>query len=118
MTKWEKYWIHLPVADIGGRRRTPHSGFRPTADPKGPPLYYFEIYIFGKVPFAANIHQFLREERAPKKRDFLAKIFRKLPKNTFFGLFFQKFAGRAEKFGQNGGIYSDLGGLRKSIGST
>ena len=101
-----------------GEGADPLSGFRPTAEPKSPHLYYFEIYIFGKVPFGANIHHFLREERAPKKLNFLVKKFRKLPKNAFFGLFFQKLAGGADKFGQNGSIYSDLGRLRKSIGST
>ena len=100
MTKWEKYWIHLPVADIGGRRRTPLSGFRPTADPKGPPLYHFEIYFFGKVPFGANIHQFQREERAPKKRNFLVKIFRKLPKNAFFGVFIVIWEGSENQLGR------------------
>ena len=31
----------------GGRVRTPFlSGILPPADPKGPPLYYFEISIF------------------------------------------------------------------------
>ena len=34
----------------------------------------------------------LSEDRAPKKRNFLVKIFQKVPKNAFFGLFFQNFA--------------------------
>ena len=33
-----------PVADLEGD--APSSGIRPPADPKGPPLYYFEISIF------------------------------------------------------------------------
>ena len=35
-------------------------------------------------------------ERGPKKRNFLVKIFQKVPKNAFFGLFFQIFACGAE----------------------
>ena len=39
---------YLPVADLGGGGAdTSLSGIRPPADPKGPPLYYFEITSFG-----------------------------------------------------------------------
>ena len=34
----------------GGGGRPPPSGIRPPADPKDPPLYYFEISIFGDGP--------------------------------------------------------------------
>ena len=41
-----------PVADLGGGAADAFlpSGIRPPADPKGPPLYYLEISIFGEVP--------------------------------------------------------------------
>ena len=43
----------------------------------------------------------LRGERLPKKRNFLVKIFQNMPKNAFFGLFFEKLACGAENFSQN-----------------
>ena len=39
-------------------------------------------------------------ERAPKKREFLVKVFQKLLKNAFLGVFF-KILQRRRKFGQN-----------------
>ena len=42
----------------------------------------------------APIWKTLRGELAPKKRHFLVNIFQKMPKNAFFGLFFEKFACR------------------------
>ena len=39
----------------------------------------------------------VRGERAPKKRSFEVKVFRKVPQNAFFGMFFfQNFACDAE----------------------
>ena len=38
----------------------------------------------------------MRSERAPKNRNFSVKIFQKVPKNAFYGLFFQNFAYGAE----------------------
>ena len=60
---------------------------------------------------------FLRGERAPKKRNFLVKSFQKVPKNTFFGLFFQIFACRAENVAKKG-TKPCLGRAQKSIRST
>ena len=37
-------------------------------------------------------------ERAPKKTQFFGQIVQKMPKNSFFDLFFQKFACGAEHF--------------------
>ena len=42
----------------GGGGVDPFSGIRTPADPKGLPLYYFPISIFGDGPFGANIYQF------------------------------------------------------------
>ena len=57
------------------------------------------VSIFFK--FGANI-AILSGVRAPKKNQvFLVKIFQKVPKNAFFGLFFEKFACEAENFWQN-----------------
>ena len=46
----------------------------------------------------------LRGDRAPKKSDFLVEIFRKMPKNAFFGLFFQKLARGEENFVKLGSL--------------
>ena len=54
-----------------------------------------------KIFLKALLRQYiliLREERAPKKRDFLGTVFQKVPKNSFFGLFFQSFVFGAENF--------------------
>ena len=51
--------------------------------------------IFLKAP-AAPIYANFEGECAPKKRNFLVKLFQKLPINAFFGLFFQNFACGAE----------------------
>ena len=77
----------------GGRggRTPPPSGIRPPADPKGTPFDTFsEIHfwrtdpkIFLKAP-SAPIYTNFEGERAPKKRNFFAKIFQKVPKNGFF----------------------------------
>ena len=73
--------------------------------------------IFLKAPWVP-IYTNLRGERAPKKRNFWSKLQKKAQKHAFLGLFFQKLACVAQKFGQTGGLYSDLGELRKSFWST
>ena len=67
--------------------------------PKAPPLYYFEISIFGDGPqklsqsaFGANIYLFSEGSARRKNATFLVKVFQKVPKNAFFGLFFQNFS--------------------------
>ena len=62
--------------------------------------------MFFKVPWVridANFEGGARAEKehAPKKRNFLVKIFRKFPKNAFFWLFL-KFCLPRRKFGQKG----------------
>ena len=101
-----------PGADLGGgvgADAFSPSGIRPPADPKGPPFgTFYEIHflptdpkIFLKAPLAP-IYTNFEGERAPKKRDFLVKIFQKVPKNAFFGLFFQIFACGAKNFAKTG----------------
>ena len=75
------------------------SGIRPPADPKGPPLILFKKSIFGRPTlkfFQRRLRRqyilILRGDRAPKKPNFSVKIFQKVPKNAFFGLFFQNSA--------------------------
>ena len=80
----------------GGADAPPPSGIRPSADPKGPPFDTFsEIHfwptdpkIFLKAP-SAPIYTNFEGERAPKKRDFLSKFFKKCPKTAFFYCFFK-----------------------------
>ena len=48
--RWKsKIKLRRPGADLGGGTFF-SSGIRPPADPKGPPLYYFEISIFTDGP--------------------------------------------------------------------
>ena len=91
-----------------GRPPPPPSGIRHPANPKGPPFgTFYEIHfwptdpkIFLKAPSAPI---YLMGEREPKKRNFLVKIFQKVPKNAFLDcFFFQKFACNAESFGKIG----------------
>ena len=72
--------------------------------PKGSPLCTILRYPllatdpknFLKTP-SAPIYNSFEGERAPKKRNFfLSKFLKKLPKNAFFGLFFQNFASGAK----------------------
>ena len=49
------------------------------------------ISIFGKVAFDAITYYFLRGS-APKKYNFLVKIFQKVPKNAFWPVFKLKLA--------------------------
>ena len=47
---WREKKTHFNFGDLGGgggEGAPLSSGIRPSADPKGPPLYYYEIYIFG-----------------------------------------------------------------------
>ena len=64
------------MADLGGNG----VGIRPTADPKGPPLYYFEISVWLtdlKILLKAPIYtNFEGGERAEKMR-FFGQNFRK-----------------------------------------
>ena len=77
-------------ADLGGGD-APFSGIRPPADPNGPPFELFSDIQFWrtdpKVFRKCLRRQYIlisREERAPKKNNFLVKIFQKVPKNAFF----------------------------------
>ena len=95
----------------------PPKGFEPLPTQMVPPLCYFEISIFGdgpkiflKAPLA-SIYINFEGERAQKKRDFLFKIFQKVPKNAFFDLIFKTFAYGAENFG----VFSALGKVEKSV---
>ena len=87
------------VADLGGggggggRTLLPLQGFDPLPTQRAPPpLYYFEISIFGwlTLKFSKQSILILREGRAPKKRNFLVQIFQKVLENAFFGPFFLK----------------------------
>ena len=82
--------------------RTPQgssSGFRPPADPKGPPFDTFsEIHFwrtdpksFLKAPLAP-IYTNFEGERTPKKTQFFGQNFSKSAQKRLFWLFFQKFA--------------------------
>ena len=69
-----------PVTDLGGGLGgglLPPQELDALPSQRVPPWYYFDISIFREVPlkfskgaFGANLCQFLRGERAPKKRDF------------------------------------------------
>ena len=54
--------------------------FDPLPTQKVPLLYYFEIFIFGDGLLWRQCILILGWERAPKKRNFLVKIFQKVPK--------------------------------------
>ena len=87
-------------------------GFDPLPTQRVPPLGLFKKCISGR-PFEQYI-LILRGERAPKKRDFLVKIFQKVTKNAFFGLFFQSFDCGAENLAETGSK-PGLGRARKII---
>ena len=59
----------------------------------------------------------MREERAPKKRDFLVNIFQEVPKNVFLASFF-KILPAAQTIWAKQGLFSALGELGKSFWST
>ena len=92
-----KRYLHLVLeagADLGGGGGcSPPSGIRPPADPKGPPFDTFsEIYFWPtdpKIFLKAPIYTNFEGERAPKKRDFLSKFFKKCPKTAFLTVFFK-----------------------------
>ena len=96
-------------ADLGGGGRPFPSGIRPPADPKGPPFDTFseipfwptDPKIFLKAPLAP-IYTNFEGERAPKKRYFLSKFFKKCPKTAFL-TFFSKNCLRRRKLCQNRG---------------
>ena len=86
--------IYSPGADLGGGGavgRTPFSGIRPPADPKGPPFDTFsEIYfwpidpkIFLKTP-SAPIYTNFEGERVPKKMRFFCQNFSKSAQKRLF----------------------------------
>ena len=108
-----------PGADLGGSLP---SGIRPPADPKGPPLYGFEKSIFGDRPWnflkahlAPKYTSFEGGARAKKRKKILVKIFRKDPKNAFFGLFFFKNLPAAQNILSKCRLDTDFGELRKSF---
>ena len=123
LVPWIKLWYHRGwIYGGGGGRTFPFLRDPTPCRPKGSPLCTFLGYLFWvtdhkfflKAPlapiytndlytFGANIT--LRGERAPKKRNFLIKIFQKVPKNAFFGLFFfQNFACSAEILAKTGSL--------------
>ena len=53
-----------------------------------------------------------------KKRNFLAEVFQKVPKNAIFGTMSFKILLAAQKFWPKQGLYSGLGELRKLVRST
>ena len=70
----------------------PFSTIRPPHQSKGPPFgIFYDIHfwpkIFLKAPLAPVYTNF-EGERAPIKRDFVVKIFLKVPKTTFLTGFF------------------------------
>ena len=69
-------------------------GFDPLPTQRVPPLYYFEISIIGDEPFKFSKYILVSGGggggHTPKKRNFLVRIFQKVPKNAFLaGFFFQ-----------------------------
>ena len=98
-------------ADLGRAGRTPPpSGIRPPADPKDLPFDTFsEIHfwptdpkIFLKAPLAPIYTNFEWERAPKKKREFLAKFFKKCPKTAFLTVF-SKICLRRRKFCKNRG---------------
>ena len=75
-----------------------------------------DLKIFLKAPLAPIYTNFEGGVRA-KKRNFLVKIFHKVPKNAFFGSFF-KILPAAQKILPKQGLFSVLEELGKSIWST
>ena len=101
------------------------SGMRPPADPMGPPFelirdihfWLTDPKIFLKAPLAP-IYTNSKGDRAPKKRNFLVKIFQKKHKNAFLACFFFKILPAASKLLPKQVFFSALGVLGKSIWST
>ena len=74
-----------------------------------PPLVLFKKCISGRPTLKLFYRRLWRqyiltnfEEGAQKKRNFLVKIFQKVPKNAFLGLFFQNFACGAQNLAKTG----------------
>ena len=103
--------VYTP-ADLGGGAGDGHPIFRDSKPcrPKGhiAPLYYFEISFwltypkyFQKAPSMPKYTNF-EGEHEPKRRNFFIRVVQKVPKNAFFGFFFQKIASGAETLGHMG----------------
>ena len=75
----------------GGSDILSPSGIRPPADPKGPPLYYFEISIFGDGLQNFSKGQFI-----------IILSGERVPVNFWPVFFFQKICLRRSKIGQIG----------------
>ena len=90
-------WFRIRGGFRGGGGRTPFpSGIRHPADPKGPPLVLFKKSTFKKSTIFTTFEG--------GKRNFLVKIFQKVPKNAFFDCFFSsKICLRRRKFCQSRG---------------
>ena len=80
---WIMYWVSGADLGGGGGRPLP-SGIRPPADPRGPPLYYFEKSIlvtdpkiFLKAPLAPIYTNFEGSGARAKKRQFFRQNFPK-----------------------------------------
>ena len=107
--KWFQAGADLGGGGGGGGRTPPPLRDSTPADPKGPPFDTFsEIHFWPidpkiclKAPLAPIYTNFERE-RAPKKRDFLSKFFKKCPKTAFLTVF-SKICLRRRKFCQNRG---------------
>ena len=84
----------------------PSSRFRPPADPKSPPLYYYEISkIFLKASTVPMYTNFFGGggggECAPEKTQFFGQNYPKCLKRLLWPVFFSKFCLRRIKLGQN-----------------
>ena len=95
------------------RDSTPFRPYRPCTILRYPFLVT-DPKIFLKapsVPIYTNFEGGLHAE----KTQFFGKIFQKVPKNAYFGLFFFKILPVAQKYRPKQGLCSGLGELRKSI---
>ena len=80
---------------------TPSQGFEPLPTQRVSLCTIFQ-YPFLVMDPLAPIYTNFEGERAPKQRAFLVKVFQKVSKNAFFGLFFQYFASCAENLARIG----------------
>ena len=76
------------MGGLGGSSGRPSLRHWTPCRPKGSPLWYF-LRNPSKKSFVG--------ERAPKKRNFLVKIFQKVPKNALLTVFFFKNLPAAQK---------------------
>ena len=106
--------VILPIFHISskfrGGKRTPRS-IRSHFHPNGPLWYYYSTSTFGQLTqnfflekFQCHYMLILRERCAPGNARFWSKLLRNCPKNSGFGLFFEKFVSGAKK-----GIYKVMG---------